>query len=846
MTLEELQISEGLSVRTYNVCRYSGLNTLNDILLFLEHNKTFKKIRNCGVKSEKELLNICGKYKINVEVLPSNYSKSLEIERSYNVLLKNGTGFRVFLKEVEDLYCDLSIKAKNTISSIIVSDTFDVNEFIRSSLFLPLDFKDVRSCGTKTARELNWFRLQVKSLIEERKDKLFTPQAIILDELRRILGFQNNNDENLLGLIERNELNVLYLIDRFVLDSSKFKTNDRAIFNLILKRNKNIDDNELYLQLSKSLGLTRERVRQLSVKFKNQTYKKFHFLSNFFEFSFDLMEKIKMDYWKISKFFTATEYQFSHIENTEQTLANLLELFGSNSFYVLSPTLKLKGAGRYDILAYKRFRALNINYLVNISFISKEKVIEIINDLYIVLIDRIYENQVFSFSKYDLDERQKLFIKTICVENFDLEQDDFGNLILRRNTIITAPEIIEKILLDFDELMTAEEIMVEYNNRFPYANKEINSIRGAMKRERFIFIRGNGLSRYGLVEWEKDRGLKSGNIKTLCKEFIDNEKYPVHIFKLTKFIRLHRKTNQRNVLTNLKLGNNKDFIFFTGGYIGLKNKKYQQDIIESFKSVSPNDGNSITYFVKNHWYYDYEKIIHKFTIELGLMSDQIESLIDQKVSDGILKVKNDKVYYNQIEEDELCNLLFANLGTRKDTDFNPYRIDIESFKLLTRISIISENQFELKSDYFQFSKYDLDNSNFRSLIFYQKVSKNFICVIWKNDSTGVLMNKKMSFSEIISFEKEEITNDISIFKFPSDKLSGFKYAISNKLKGSQNEKIPFHINAIDIHGLNKMQAYSHIIEKFEKEYKQIIDLTRAKDIYELIQLSLNQSLNVPQ
>ena len=181
-----------------------------------------------------------------------------------------------------------------------------------------------------------------------------------------------------------------------------------------------------------------------------------------------------------------------------------------------------------------------------------------------------------------------------------------------------------------------------------------------------------------------------------------------------------------------------------------------------------------------------------------------------------------------------------NFGTKKDTDFNPYRIDIESYKLLSRISIISENQFELKSDYFQFSKYDLDNSNFRSLIFYQKVSKNFICVIWKNDdSTDVLMNKKMSFSEIISFEKEEMTNDISIFKFPSDRLNGFKFGILNKLKGSQDEKIPFDINAININGLNKMQAYSYIIEKFEKEYKQIIDLTKAKDIYELIQLNLN-------
>lgn len=841
MTLKELRDKENLSVRTYNICRYSNLLTLNDILLFFHYHKSFKKIRNCGVKSEKELLNICSKYQIVLDDLPSNDSKSTEIEQSFRILLNNESSFRVFLKDVEYLYENLRIKSKNIISSIIKSDTFDVNEFIQITVFNPLDFKDVRSCGTKTAKELDWFRLQVKSLIEDRKDKSITPGEIVLDELRRIIGFTIENDENLLWLIDKKELNILYLIDRFILTSSKFKTKDRAIFNLMLKRNKNTDDNELYLKLANSLGLTRERVRQLSVKFKNQSHKKFQFLTNNFVFSYNLMEKLKSDYWKINTLPLSNEHHFLHIENNEQTLANLLELFGSNSYYVLTPIVKLKGTiGPYDNSAYKRFRALNINYLINESFIPKEKVLEVFNDLYFELIDRISEDCIFSLLKYGLDEQQTQFLKAICVENFALGQDDFNNLILKRNTIITAPEIIEKILIEFDELMTAEEILVEYNNRIPHANKEINSIRGALQKERFIFFRGNGLSRYGLVEWEKDRGLKSGNIKTLCKEFIENEKNPVHIFKLTKFIRLHRKTNQKNVLTNLKLGNNKDFIFFTGGYIGLKNKDYPKDKIESFVSLSPNDGNSITYFVKNHWYYDYEKIIHKYTTELGLTSDQIESLIDQKVSDGILKVKNDKVYYNQIDEDALCNLLFLNFGTKKDTDFNPYRIFIESFKLLSRISIISENQFELKSDYFQFSKYDLDNSNFRSLIFYQKVSKNFICIIWKNDdSTDYLMNKKMSFSENTSFEKEEMTNDISIFKFPSDRLNGFKFGILNKLKDSQDEKIPFDINSIDIKGLNKMQAYSCIIEKFEREYKQVIDLTKAKDIYELIQLNLN-------
>lgn len=839
MTLKELCTKENLSVRTYNVCRRANLMCLDDILIFYTINRTFKIIYNCGIKTESELINICNKYIIDIDNFKLVNPQFQEIEKAFNILCQNTTSFQIFQKDTIDLFEGLSYKSKNTLLKIFEDEKFNVIDFVSKTLLLKYEFNIIRSCGVKTANELNYFREQVKNLIENSKEKKITANEIVLDELQRILGF--TNDDYLLSLIDKSELNILYLLDRLVLQSSKFKTIDRAIFNLILKRNKLIDDNELYIQLANSIGLTRERIRQITVKFKNHSFKKFLFLTNYFSYSFDLNERLNYDFWKIEKLPLNNNFQLLHIENNAQTLANLLELFGSNLYYVISPIIKLKGTiGPYDISTYKQFRNLNINYLVTESFISKEKVFEILNDLYFELFNRIDEDRVFSFSKYNVNERQIQFLQTICAENFELKQDDFGNLILKRNTIITTPEIIEKILVEFDELMTAEEILAEYKNRFPNANKEINSIRGALQNERFIFFRGNGQSRYGLVEWEKDRGLKSGNIKTLCKEFIENEKYPVHIFKLTKFIRLHRKTNQKNVLTNLKLGNNKDFIFFTGGYIGLKNKNYPKDNIESFKSVSPNDGNTITYFVKNHWYYDYVKIIHKFTRELGLMSDQIESLIDQKVFDGILKIKNDKVYYNQIEEDALCNLLFMNFGAKKDLDLNPYRIDIESFKLLTRISIISENQFELKSKYFLFSKYDLDNSNYRSLIFYHKVSKNFIYVIWKNDdSTDLLIDKKMSFSENITFEKEDITDDISIFKFHSDSINGFKFGILNKLKGSQDEKIPHDINDIEINGLNKMQAYSRIIEKFEKEYKQIIDLTKAKEIYELIQLNLN-------
>ena len=59
----------------------------------------------------------------------------------------------------------------------------------------------------------------------------------------------------------------------------------------------------------------KESLFSLSVKFKNQSYQKFQFLTNYFVFSFNLMEKLKSDYWKINTLPFYNEYHFSHIEN---------------------------------------------------------------------------------------------------------------------------------------------------------------------------------------------------------------------------------------------------------------------------------------------------------------------------------------------------------------------------------------------------------------------------------------------------------------------------------------------------------------------------------------------------
>lgn len=61
-TLEELSSEEFLSVRTINICRYAELTNLSLILKYYNAKGSFLHIKNCGRKSNKELIDLCEKH----------------------------------------------------------------------------------------------------------------------------------------------------------------------------------------------------------------------------------------------------------------------------------------------------------------------------------------------------------------------------------------------------------------------------------------------------------------------------------------------------------------------------------------------------------------------------------------------------------------------------------------------------------------------------------------------------------------------------------------------------------------------------------------------------------------
>ena len=62
ITLEQFRDSGQLSVRSYNACIYSGIENIVDLKVYYEEYRSFKHLRNCGLKSQTELFAVLNEY----------------------------------------------------------------------------------------------------------------------------------------------------------------------------------------------------------------------------------------------------------------------------------------------------------------------------------------------------------------------------------------------------------------------------------------------------------------------------------------------------------------------------------------------------------------------------------------------------------------------------------------------------------------------------------------------------------------------------------------------------------------------------------------------------------------
>lgn len=570
MTIEEFYRTGNISTRAYNICKRNNLNSVKDIKEHYFKNNSFKDLKNCGKKSNEELINICNTPQKNIsnkkeeefKKAVANLNKA-EKEALNNFILTNIN--------------KLSVRSRNGISLYLEKD-FRVESFIEKKLFsCYFKVSEIKNIGAKSIPELENYLLEIENFVkkvkfdDENHLKLLKNKFLI----QRHFSIKNIPPEIL-------ETESIFLIINFLLEKNVFFGESETI---ILKKSLKIYQNQKEMTLeyiAEKVNLTRERVRQIRKKCLKELLGKLLFIKNLSE---DIAQKYSINI--SSNQIEINEEIIDKINKTNNT--NFSKGFIIYVLYAyLSDSFMLIG-NKEDILQVKYFNIRNRYNWKNFYIISK-KVAHSVNfnaltyDIYNRLNNsRIEKTYHLNFTEYisnftnnnlkNFDEILPIAKKIVGTE-FNLYTDLKGDIAFKRNTVKKVYEYAFKALESLGKPSKVSEVFKKVVELYPNYNTDEAKIRVSMKR-RDGFVPIGRKSVFGLKKWEnKLEGFKGGTIRDIAKDYLLTKNSPVHILELADYISKFRpKTYQRSIIDNLKSDNSNEFIFFNQGFIGVSVKK---------------------------------------------------------------------------------------------------------------------------------------------------------------------------------------------------------------------------------------------------------------------------------
>lgn len=613
MTIDEIYKKEEISVRSYHVCKYNELHSVSDLKKYYYKNKSFEKLRNCGRKSNEELIDICNKYQDEyienreTETKKENPLKTIisELTRVQREVINsfifvNTNSLSVRSKNAISLHLKNNLKVKSFAEKILLSESFNV--------------QNIKNVGAKCVPEIEVYISIIKDFIFEVSQ---TTDENYLIALKNKFLIQRTFEIPLVPS-EILESESIFQLTDFLLNKNAFFDENQTV---IIKKALKLFDNQKELtldEIAEQVNLSRERVRQIRKLSLDNLFNKLLFISNFND---DLFQKYSIDVECMS------------IEITPGILAKINQSNKTNfsrefTTYILSAYLKDSFAivGNYeDVLQPKYFNARNRHNWNNFYLVEKELASEIdfnslTNDISNRINDRIEESYSFNFKSYiskfltnnNIDLLDLLFpiCEKIINEEFEIYLDLDENLNFKRNTTQQAHEYAFEALEHLAKPSKVKEIFERVIQLHPNYDTEEAKIRVSMKRKNG-FVPIGRKSMFGLKKWENElENFKGGTIRNIVEEYLMQFSEPKHISDITEYVLKYRpKSNQYSILQNLKLDESGLYIFFKGSHIGLTTKTYESD----FKKISETKKND-----KKTWEERFEMLQNFVSIEKRL------------------------------------------------------------------------------------------------------------------------------------------------------------------------------------------------------------------------------------
>lgn len=646
--LNDLVKDFDISVRTYNVCRNYDLLELPRLLDFYLKTADFTLLQGAGKKTHQELEKICRHYlrqrdgDFEKPIVPQ---ERLEERRQISIIDPvNLSAQQVNVMEayVKQKFQELSVRSQNALSHFL-NYRVSYATIHRFFFFEEVPVSRLRNVGSKTLTEIEAFFTGLKKyaaeVVTQQDDNLLAD--FLSRQLSLTLNLQPRFWEVFLPQMREKNFPLFAFLQKLILQNHLFKKNHNFIARRRFGWFKEEGEQSLD-EIALTLGLTRERVRQIALSVAEDLPEKLNFLNTYKTQLLELSGDYGLDFSK--DLVLVRQAVADDINLREQT--SFTPKFFATAFSFLQTDTHLLFGEQFDFFQN--------HYLIRRELTGAFDFEAFIGDLRRQTSERIEEDY-----SLDLDGHLYSFLKTgetsqlararrVCEDLLLLEFEeatrlDFpDSLVLCRNTKLRILNYILEALKHRGEPMHVTEVYTHIREQYPELEITEGSVRATLQREKFHFIYFGRTSTYGLAKWETEReGIRGGTIRDITEEYLQQFSEPKHYYDITVFVLRYRPdTSPKSIHANLQYDMSGRFREFTAGFWGLAERNYGDF---QARRLSPHVFSYFKAWLIGHPDASAEDAVEYLSKRWQVQPVQSKAWLDEKLRSGTLRLENDKL-----------------------------------------------------------------------------------------------------------------------------------------------------------------------------------------------------------
>lgn len=588
------------SIRTLNGIKYLGAREFYVNYLF-EDDLKYLNIRNFGKKSLFELNSVKSQIKdfviyryensenkLDSYEIESNSCTKIDTKIDYSLIEILGENkYSIVQNELDRILVSCSVRTQNGIRNY-------KGDFIEDFVHREKNVLSLKNVGRKSEIEINNIINTLRNFISRIASEEFSQEDIVILKMKTLL--KDYIDEFAISCYQdHGYIPMFHVLDNMTKEI--VKSNRLGIFNDAIPLFEHHSAQTLD-EIALTRNYSRERIRQIVAK-EQKDFSSIHVNDDFVIIPNYPKPIGKTENWEYTKQALSKNLIWDNYDlrllfsNEDISLSSDFIQFVISQIF--PDSYSLVGNSSF---AYNRHSIWKNSYLISRNLVDAfdfNKMLDIINTFeensstdIIMSTQELAIDMFFSaWNVFDytlVEDLKDVITKLLISEKGIIPELDLSFKIIGKKKEDTS-DILYRILFEFGNPMHVDLLFEEFNKLFPNRYKGSYSFTSTITNDpRLCFLGYNKL--VTLTEWEH---IKTGSIRDLLVQYLQQFDEPQHINTIVEYIQQHRDTSENSLRTTM--GSGDQFRIFACGFYGLSGKEYPEKFY-----LSESEQNSLSRF----------------------------------------------------------------------------------------------------------------------------------------------------------------------------------------------------------------------------------------------------------